>query len=272
TAAACHDFVNADQPKTFYLNGIRTPEASAREALRNLESKTGQPIELIYNPTQGLLSDAAESIANLSGVDTGISRKAQASFREALDKGEKVKIYAHSQGAAIAADALHKVVKTWREEGLNPDQIRQQLSRVEVVGFGGFTTAENFPKGVKVQLYKQANDFIPKFGEALSEIGKAVHSKEDDLLGSIGRFGQTIGGFVAVNTSQALRFLAGKPAEASGCTGKSVLDDLAAVCRTVGKVVGSDHDMVVKENFIRRDFSAGYLAQYDPKASRAPIA
>lgn len=266
TAKDCENFLDEKPAKAFYLNGIRTPEASAKEALRVLEGKTSQDIELIYNPTEGLLSDAAESIANLSGMDTAISRKAQAQFRKSLDKGEKVQIFAHSQGAAIAADALHKISDAWRKEGVAPAEIKRRLSNVDVVGFGGFTLEKNFPKGVDVELHRQPQDYIPKFADALCDVGDAFKSKEDDLGQSLSRFGKTISGFVGVNAGQAIKFLSTRQ-------NNPKLDSLDAVCKTVGKAVGSDHELVVKDDFIRREFSAGYLDTYNPKAhQQQPVA
>ncbi|HEY9841161.1 MAG TPA: hypothetical protein V6D23_11945, partial [Candidatus Obscuribacterales bacterium] len=126
SARACLDFLDQGQaPKVFYLNGIRTPEASARKTSEQLESRLGQKVELLYNPTEGLIGDACETLANLSGLDTRVSGLAQERFRHSLDQGEKIRIFAHSQGAAIAADALRKLAKAYQAEGLSPAELKQ---------------------------------------------------------------------------------------------------------------------------------------------------
>lgn len=272
-AQTCEHFVT-EPVKAFYLNGIRTPESAAKESLQGLEDKTKQDIELIYNPTEGLLSDVAESVANLSGVDTAISRKAEAKFRQALDKGEKVKIYAHSQGAAIAADALRSIAESYKKQGLSKAQIQAKMSQVEVFGFGGFAIKDSFPKGVHVELFKHDKDFIPKFAEALCDVGKAAQSKENDMMDSLGRLGQTIGDFFAVNTGQALRFMGKPPTAANGTscpkpTNPTLLDGFNSFCKSLGTAVESDHNMLVKDDYIRENFSSGYLDTFDPQTSQA---
>lgn len=259
----CIDFLSGPQPKSFYINGIRTPEASAREAQRELESISGGKIELIYNKTDGLISDTIEAVSNLSGVDTDIARQTRARFRTALDQGEPIRIFAHSQGAAIAAEALCELKDDWRKEGVSEQDIKARLGRVEVVGFGGFIIESRFPKEVKVDLHRQHKDYIPKFAEAICELQDAAKSKEADFLPKLGKFGKTVGGFVAVNSAQAFQFVMGRrtPAQ-TGTTGKSLIEDLGKVCNAVGKAVGSDHNMIVKEGFIRQEFSAGYLDNY----------
>lgn len=267
SAKDCVDFIPNQPSRIFYINGIRTPEASAQEAVDVLKAKTNQEIQLIYNPTEGLISDTAEALANLTGINTGISRKVQNQLRSSLDKGEKVQIFAHSQGAAIAADALHKIADAWRDEGVTRKEISRRLSQVEVVGFGGFTLEKNFPKEVEVELHRKPKDYIPKFASALCEVGDAVKSKEKDLGKSLARLGSTVSGFVGVNTTQAIKFLAERPDKKSTAVGKP---DFKAICKAVGQAVGSDHDMVVKNDFIRQEYSAGYLDGYAPKAK--PVA
>lgn len=271
-AHTCENFIDQPASRSFYLNGIRTPEDSAREARDVLEGKTGEQIELLYNPTEGLVADVSEAICNLSGIDTAVATRAQAKFQAALDKGEKVKIYAHSQGAAIAADALRNIEEAYEKKGLSKAQIQAKMRQVEVVGFGGFAIKQSFPKGVEVELYKKEHDYIPKFAEGLCEIGAAIQSKEKDLWGKVGKFGQTIGGFVAFNSGQALKFLSDKPAQVSACPKKSTLDDLGAICTTMGKAIESDHDMVVKNDYIRQEFNPGYLDQFHAKTNSQNVA
>lgn len=269
SAAECVDFVEGQPPvRSFYLNGIRTPEASAKSDLQALEAKTGQDIELLYNPTQGLLGDSAEALANLTGISTAVARRAENAFRQALDKGEKVQIFAHSQGAAIALDALRNIAQDYRRQGLSESQVEAKMKQVNVVGFGGFATENSFPAGVETRLYRRSKDFIPKFAQAVCDVRDAVKSKDADLGNSLVRFGKTLGGFVAVNTGQAVSFLASKPAAKGETTGQK--PDFAAVCKAVGQAVGSDHDMVVKDDFIRQNYSAGYLALYNPHAPVIP--
>lgn len=271
-AHACENFIDQPASRSFYLNGIRTPEDSARETRDALEGKTDEQIELLYNPTEGLIADVGEAVCNLSGIDTAVATRAQARFQAALDKGEKVKIYAHSQGAAIAADALRNIEAAYEKKGMLKADIRAKMSQIEVVGFGGFAQKQSFPKGVQVELHRKTNDYIPKFADALCEVGDAIVSEKQDLLGAVGKFGQTIGGFVAFNSGQALKFLSDKPAQVSACPKKSALDDLGAICTTMGKAMESDHDMLVKSDYIRQEFNPGYLDQFHAKKDSQNVA
>ncbi|PIQ23959.1 hypothetical protein COW36_05420 [bacterium (Candidatus Blackallbacteria) CG17_big_fil_post_rev_8_21_14_2_50_48_46] len=256
------DFIS-DHPQTqaFYLNGIRTPEKSAEEARKALEGKTGLDIQMLYNPTDGLLADTAESLMNMSGMDTKVSRRAEKAFAQALEKGDKVQIFAHSQGAAIAADALRKLEKDWQAKGVSEPEIRERLSRVQITGFGGFATEDHFPRDVKVELFRHPNDYIPKFALAVSDLGKSTQTQAQDFMPSLKRFGDTLGSFVAFNTNQALNFIASRPETLSKCTGGS-LDDLGTACATIGQVIESDHDMIVKNDFARSHYSSGYVEMF----------
>lgn len=253
------------EPHTFYINGIRTSEASAKETVKALEGKTKGPIQLIYNPTEGLISDSIEALKNLTGIDTGISRQAQAQFKAALEKGEKVRIFAHSQGAAITADALREIATDWRKAGLSPQQIEKRLSQVEVVGFGGFALEKSFPKGVHVELHRHPNDYIPKFADAVCKLTDAARSKENDFMDALGGFAGTVGGFLAFNTTQAIGYSIDKAVRdaQAGKQGSGKLDqDMSRYLASVCCAVESDHSMLVKDDYTREHVTSGYLAEY----------
>lgn len=249
----------------FFINGIRTPEANAKETVQGLEAKTKSHIQLIYNPTQGLVPDALEAVANLTGIDTGISRQAQAQFKQALDKGEKIRVFAHSQGAAITADALREIAAGWRREGLSPKQIEQKLHQVEVVGFGGFALENSFPKGVKVELFRHTEDYIPKFADAIYGLQKAASSKENDFMDALGKACGTVGGFVVSNSFKAIGFSVDKAIRnmAGGKQGQ-IDQDMSKYMASLSCAVESDHLMLVKDQYTRDHVNAGYLAEYHP--------
>ncbi len=171
--------VQSTPTKNFYVNGIRTPEDRADQARDLVAEKLGQDVELLYNPTEGLLKDGVEAWRNLSGFDTEISQQVEAKFKAALDKGEKVRIFAHSQGSAITADALRGLEETYAKEGKSPEEIQQLMSQVEVVGFGGFADYKSFPEGVNVKLARNKNDHVPQLATASLAIGDSFREVQE---------------------------------------------------------------------------------------------
>lgn len=205
-ASSCIPFLNeSEPPKTFYLNGIQTSRRSAAENVRTIENEFGQEVELIYNETEGFWNDVAESYLNISGYDTEISQRAEERFRSALENGENVRIYAHSQGLAIAADALRNVAAAYRAEGQSADEVQEIMRRVQVISFGGFSSEEVFPAGTRTILQEYKDDSIPELAERALEVGSAFEQGDWGQFGiSLAKSGVTLGEVALSNGGQAL--------------------------------------------------------------------
>ncbi|MBF2055442.1 MAG: hypothetical protein IGS03_18490 [Candidatus Sericytochromatia bacterium] len=208
-AEACLKFTGKAD-KVFYINGIMTSEKAAREAQQSLSETIDQDIELIYNPSQNLLLDGAEALANLSGIDTRIAREIRARIRQELGQGQTLQIYAHSQGAAIVADALRDLGDEYRHEGLKPDQIKARMAQVEVVSFGGFATEDCFPEGVRTNLIYRGSDSVPQFARAFRQLEQATQSKERDFLPSLWNATKVVTGNTLLNAAQTAGHAVGR--------------------------------------------------------------
>lgn len=251
--------------KVFYINGIMTPEKAAKEAQQSLSETIDQEIELIYNPSENLLADGMEAVANLSGIDTRIARQTRAKIRQELSQGHTIQVFAHSQGAAIVADALRELGDEYRHEGLKPDQIRQRMAQVEVVSFGGFATEDCFPKGVRTKLIDRGSDSVPQFARAFRKLEQSTQSKERDFLPSLWNATKVVTGNALLNLGQTIGHSAGKLYTAvrdKEYHGMSFEEGLQRYISSVCTAVTSDHLLLVKDQYAARTVTPGYIAEY----------
>lgn len=288
TPEGCVDQASGKVPKTFFINGIRTPEKNARETQALISERLGgTPVELVYNPTHGLVADAAESLMNITGIDTKIAKDMQGRLRKALDAGENVRIFAHSQGAAITGDALHDLAAAYKKAGKSEAEIARIMARVEVISFGGFADQDSYPAGVKFNLNREKDDAIPQLATACLAIGKdyrevcAEPKKVKnwlDLGGSVLSGLETTGRTAAHNAGQAVvsayrnrdqlwdAFGKGKffdhlfKGELDTACGQFNAKSLDAYCAQIGKDVTADHLTVIMDQ--RGQASAGYVVKY----------
>lgn len=92
----------------FYVNGIMTDEKAAKNTATELSKLTGQNVKAIHNETDGALNDLLEVVIERlsnSHFDEP-TKKTAINFYKTLSSGKDLKVIAHSQGAAITADAL----------------------------------------------------------------------------------------------------------------------------------------------------------------------
>ncbi len=239
--------------RNVYINGILTPQNSAEKATTKLMEKTGEWIDLLYNPTEGIIDDAAEAIQNLSSVDNAVTNEITDNLCDTLNQEQPLRIFCHSQGSAIASHALRKVEKQWASEGVPPKDIEARMKNIEVVSFGGFATETSFPKGVQVKLFRNEKDFIPKFAQSLQAVGKAFKSNEADMLSSILNVGKTVKDFVAINAKQAVDHTVGRLTTATK----------GDVIGSIKSAVESDHAVDVDDEYTRTRITSGYFDLYE---------
>lgn len=259
-------------PRNFYINGIRTPQQAADASRDLIADNLNQPVELLYNPTEGLIQDGIEAWRNLSGFETRISRQVEQRFRQAIDAGENIRVFAHSQGAAITSDALRNLAESYRSQGKSAAEVERLMSRVEVVGFGGFADESVFPKGVKVELERNRNDHVPQLARSCLAVGNSFNEvcAEPRSANNWARFGQslvsgvsTVGRTLAHNAGQALEegFRNRDQLFRAIGDGNNVNQrDLDAYFASVCRAVESDHMTVICDQQGRA--SSGYIAQY----------
>ena len=117
----------------FFINGIFTPTELARANALALHDLFGQNIQVVYNPTRGLIADLTESaMQKFTNVNTEVVAKAFVEIGNALldDNNDKVVITAHSQGTIIAGDVLDLIYCSVGEQyfdrtNMNPEELAE---------------------------------------------------------------------------------------------------------------------------------------------------
>lgn len=147
----------------FYINGINTTKSDSDKTKAILEKILDKPVKQIYNPTEGMLKDGVEAVHELltNSAANDIDHKAADVLYNSIKKGNGLKIIAHSQGAAITANALNECKNKLLDDGLNKNEVSKLMSNCQVVTLGGFTSVEDFPKEVKVLQMNEKKDPVP---------------------------------------------------------------------------------------------------------------
>ncbi|MFN8673676.1 MAG: hypothetical protein U0457_16550 [Candidatus Sericytochromatia bacterium] len=202
---------NKKDTKFFYVNGINTNEKDANTTAETLSSLTNKKVNPIYNPTEGMAKDALEASGEMltNSANNAIDRKAANIFYETLKSGHPIKIIAHSQGAAITANALNECKKRFISDGLNPESVSKMMANCQVITLGGFTSIKDFPKEVKILEMKEKKDPIPKIAVA----NKSLNSDDfvlnrDASIKSLERKERTIGNSLSISSQACLKSIA----------------------------------------------------------------
>ncbi len=222
-------------------------------------------------PPKGLLRDGVEAWKNLSGFETKISSQVEDRFQNVLDRGEKLKVFSHSQGSAITSDALRNIADKYTAQGKTPEEVKTLMAQVEVVGFGGFADYESFPEGVQVTLQRNKEDHIPQLASASLAVGNAFEALQENpkagkkwlglgkaIVGGVGTLGKTVlkNGAQAVGSAIENRGELKKAFGAENVNRKQIDAYFAKVCNTVE----SDHLAVICDQQGR--VVDGYIDKY----------
>jgi hypothetical protein len=223
----------------FYINGIRTPRASAqadadfltgllrKEYTKDLK-QAGFPeahplssdasirqaeiaqvdFELLYNPSAveggrellGSLQDVEEALRNLGGFETDIAAATADRFYATLSQGRHLFVAAHSQGGAITADALRQVEARLLKQHSRAEVKQIFEQKVTVQTMGGFAPDESFPAGVNIESLKNSDDYVPKLGKAIYEARRPQEPAK--VVNAYWRLLQTIGSATTSNLGQ----------------------------------------------------------------------
>lgn len=138
-----------------FVNGIATDRDIAVLNARCLYAVFGQPINVVYNPTYGVIADLAEC-----AFERTFDRTCLASIRltteilSAIQDGLKVKVIAHSQGGIIASRMLEQIR---REKNFPKD-------RLEVYTFASGADEDVEVPGVYQEHFLNSQDFVSRIG------------------------------------------------------------------------------------------------------------
>jgi hypothetical protein len=134
-----------------YVNGMLTPLTQQLEDMKAIANTTGAQVLGVHNATEGLVGDALQSTADVTGIGKNAAVETlAATLVSELSAGRPVHLVAHSQGAIITQRALREAQKTVGAEAL-------KLVTVETYGGAGGI----YPDGPKYTHYINKRDLVP---------------------------------------------------------------------------------------------------------------
>lgn len=147
-------------PKIYSLNGVATTNEKAISTGNDIRLMHGTPVEVIYNQTDGLPQDLVESLRTKSGnFSNTFTQVASRSIANDLANGEQVRVFAHSEGAALTEASIYPIKAELQQRGMS-----DRLRNLTIVTLGGYSDkAENWPSGVNV-IAVNNNDIVPLIG------------------------------------------------------------------------------------------------------------
>lgn len=169
----------------FYVNGIMTDEKAAKNTASELSKLTGKDVKPIHNETNGMLNDLLEvTIERLSDKTFDkVTQKTALNFYNTLASGKELKIIAHSQGAAITADALtlcREMINT--KELFQNSAVKNKLKKSLESGNHSNITIEN----TSSKFTKSSNYKSEKFDLILDDnVKKGVDKNVDKIMSKV---------------------------------------------------------------------------------------
>ena len=136
-----------------FVNGIATDREIAVLNAKCLYEVFKQPINVVYNPTYGVIADLAECVFERTFNQTCLaSIRLTTEVLSGLQEGLKVKVIAHSQGGIIASRMLDQLNHTKNVSVRN----------LEVYTFG--SAADEDVPGVFQEHFLNEGDFVSRIG------------------------------------------------------------------------------------------------------------
>lgn len=164
--------VASPTPTTYHVNGILTKPQDDMGEAQKLANETGTNVVPIYNATEGLPADVAQT--GLDRLGLGNNKAAQTladAVYNDLQAGKKVNVTGYSQGGAVVSSALRAVDHRVKEDmggfwgnlpvfGEGNRQKREALlGNINVSTFAG--AGKTFPDGPKYTFYVNKQDPVP---------------------------------------------------------------------------------------------------------------
>lgn len=147
-------------PKIYSFNGVATTNEKAISTGNDIRLMHETPVEVIYNQTDGLPQDLVESLRTKSGnFSNTFTQVVSRRIANDLANGEQVRVFAHSEGAALTEASIYPIKAELQQRGMS-----DRLRNLTIVTLGGYSDkAENWPSGVNV-IAVNNNDIVPLFG------------------------------------------------------------------------------------------------------------
>ncbi|MBM9592384.1 hypothetical protein JWG41_18215 [Leptospira sp. 201903075] len=154
---------------TVFVNGIKNNPMDAINNIKTIQGETGGDVYLVYNKSNGLVADLANSVTGLASVDTEASQKV---LTELIKAGKVGTLMAHSQGSVISGNAL-----------IAAKDAKAEINSINWVTFGGPIGGQNIPSGLaSAVFYENHLDPVPylmgtPYIGVLNRIGRNASAK-----------------------------------------------------------------------------------------------
>ncbi len=205
-----------------YVNGILTPAEAEADACQNLANATGANVIALHNATTDA-PDGLNAIADLlqCAGDKGsellqslgipysnaATETLTSTIEDAIQNGEDINVFGHSQGGLIVSSALNEVrddlVDSYMSDPDNPmsqaeaeSQAADDLSLVHVQTFGA--AAYSYPDGPTYDHWVNVADPVPDWFGVGSELpNTALDPFSEEIKAQISQFlGETYSGSI----------------------------------------------------------------------------
>ena len=152
-----------------FVNGILTDAKGEAEMAQALADVTGAEVVGLHNATTyNVAEDLAQCATDklnqpLQSVGLAPRNAATESIKSmverAIDAGEPINLFGHSQGGLLISSALKEVTDDLASRGLEPDAVQSALSLVHVQTFGA--AAYTYPPGPDYYHHVNLDDLVP---------------------------------------------------------------------------------------------------------------
>jgi len=172
TKACCAECTKGKPPRTiFYVNGITTDRKTHCETLKQIGDMTCATVVGVYNATEGGLTDAMQTAKDrqlihaaaggrkdltTDGRNPAVNTLSDLVVME-RESGNKVEIFAHSQGGAVTSLALYDANNQLKAGSPSPNAGLDD--NVKVTSFG--SAAPRWVDGPQYTHYVHVNDLTP---------------------------------------------------------------------------------------------------------------
>ena len=160
-------YVNGQDADFFFVNGIDTSEGAADLTALRLSTLIGKDVESVYSKALGVLEDVdlahKMDVTNKSQANP-LAKNSDLRFKlvdSLVNKGNNVKIIAHSRGSSEVASALWEL-RTGLSQILGTEKTNEYLGNVEIVTMGALAVPSDFPSDVKLTQISNPFDLVPK--------------------------------------------------------------------------------------------------------------
>lgn len=148
-----------------YINGIKNGYNEGKISASEISGKLGRRVVHLYSTSIGFIADVKKAFdikyGNLKSND--VIALYNLIIHE-ISRGQKVRVFAHSRGAAVTYRVVNMVMNN--EYVNDKNDLNKVLTNLEVITLGGFApVASKWPIGIKVYDLVNQYDLVGKYND-----------------------------------------------------------------------------------------------------------